>query len=55
VALVTTEQGLLVAIPCLLVGNLLSGWADRIKDDMEKGALKVINLFQEQRDLAKAA
>lgn len=55
VALVTTEQGLLVAIPCLLFGNLLSGWADRIKDDMEKGALKVINLFQTQRDLAKSA
>lgn len=59
VALVTTEQGLLVAIPCLLFGNLLSGWADRIKDDMEKGALKVINLFQAQREnvapLAKAA
>jgi biopolymer transport protein ExbB len=55
VALVTTEPGLLVAIPCLLFGNLLSGWADRIKDDMEKGALKVINLFQEQRDLPKAA
>jgi biopolymer transport protein ExbB len=56
VALVTTEQGLLVAIPCLLLGNLLSGWADRIKDDMEKGALKVINLYQDQRDVgAKAA
>ncbi len=49
VALVTTEQGLIVAIPCLLLGNLLSGWADRIKDDMEAGALKVINLFTERR------
>lgn len=54
VALVTTEQGLLVAIPCLLFGNLLSGWADRIKDDMEKGALKVINLFQEQRETVRS-
>jgi biopolymer transport protein ExbB len=44
-ALVTTELGLIVAIPCLLLGNLLSGWAERIKDDMEKGALRVINLF----------
>lgn len=44
-ALVTTELGLVVAIPCLLLGNLLSSWAERIKDDMEKGALRVINLF----------
>ncbi len=49
VALVTTEQGLIVAIPCLLIGNLLNGWADRIKDDMEKGALKVVNLYQDTR------
>jgi biopolymer transport protein ExbB len=49
VALVTTEQGLMVAIPCLLLGSLLNGWADGIKDDMEKGALKVINLYQETR------
>jgi len=45
-ALVTTEQGLIVAIPCLLFGNLLNGWAERIKDDMEKAALRAINLFQ---------
>jgi biopolymer transport protein ExbB len=49
VALVTTEQGLIVAIPCLLFGSLLNGWADRIKDDMEKAALKVVNLVQEVR------
>lgn len=45
VALVTTEQGLLVAIPCLLLGNLLSGWSERIKDDMEKAALRIVNLY----------
>ncbi|MBL8244043.1 MAG: MotA/TolQ/ExbB proton channel family protein, partial [Rhodanobacteraceae bacterium] len=55
VALVTTEQGLLVAIPCLLLGNLLSGWADRVKDDMEQGAIRVINMFQERRETARAA
>lgn len=55
VALVTTEQGLIVAIPCLLLGNLLSGWADRIKDDMEHGALKVINLYQERREQPRGA
>jgi biopolymer transport protein ExbB len=49
-ALVTTELGLIVAIPCLLLGNLLSGWAERIKDDMEQGAIKVINMYQERRD-----
>ncbi|MBB5016181.1 MotA/TolQ/ExbB proton channel family protein [Rehaibacterium terrae] len=47
VALVTTELGLAVAIPTLLLGNLLGGWAERIKDDMEKAALKVINLYQD--------
>jgi biopolymer transport protein ExbB len=56
IALVTTEQGLMVAIPCLLIGNLLNGWAERIKDDMEKAALKVINLYQDgRRALLKAA
>ncbi|MBD8527034.1 MotA/TolQ/ExbB proton channel family protein [Pseudomarimonas arenosa] len=48
-ALVTTELGLVVAIPCLLAGGLLAGWADRIKDDMEKAALRVINLYQDVR------
>ncbi len=45
-ALVTTELGLIVAIPCLLFGNLLNGWSERIKDDMEKAALRAINLYQ---------
>jgi len=49
IALVTTEIGLAVAIPTLLVGNVLSGWAESIKDDMEKGALGVINQFKEHR------
>lgn len=48
-ALVTTMQGLMVAIPFLLFGNLLNGWAERIKDDMEKAALKVINIYQDVR------
>jgi biopolymer transport protein ExbB len=52
VALVTTMQGLMVAIPLLVVGSLLNGWADSIKDDMEKAALKVINLYQETRAAA---
>lgn len=44
VALVTTELGLIVAIPALLLGNLLGGWASRIKDDMDRAALRVINI-----------
>ncbi len=46
VALVTTEVGLAVAIPALLFGNVLSGWAERIKDEMEKAALRVINVYK---------
>lgn len=47
IALVTTELGLIVAIPTLLFGNLLSSWAERIKDDMEKAALRVSNQYAE--------
>jgi biopolymer transport protein ExbB len=46
IALVTTEVGLAVAIPALIFGNLLSGWAESIKDDMEKAALHVINIYK---------
>ena len=44
-ALVTTELGLIVAIPALLVGNLLSGWAEKIKDHMEQAALHINNVY----------
>ena len=46
IALVTTEVGLAVAIPALIFGNLLSGWAESIKDDMEKAALHVMNRYK---------
>lgn len=49
IALVTTELGLIVAIPTLLFGNLLSSWGERIKDDMEKAALRVSNQYAETR------
>jgi biopolymer transport protein ExbB len=52
IALVTTELGLAVAIPALLAGNILSGWAESIKDGMEKGALRVINQHKEFRRTA---
>jgi len=48
IALVTTELGLIVAIPVLLLGNLLSGWAERIKDSMEHSALHLINEYNKQ-------
>ncbi|NBD95883.1 MAG: flagellar motor protein MotA [Gammaproteobacteria bacterium] len=53
IALVTTELGLIVAIPTLLFGNLLSSWAERIKDDMEKAALRVTNQYVEARGEAE--
>jgi biopolymer transport protein ExbB len=43
-ALVTTELGLIVAIPALLAGNLLGGWAEGIKDAIDKSALRLTNI-----------
>lgn len=43
-ALITTELGLIVAIPTLLIGNLLASWSDRITSDVEVSALKVVNV-----------
>ena len=48
-ALVTTMLGLVVAIPLLLLGNLLSGWAQNIKDSMEQSALHVVNIFEKNK------
>lgn len=49
IALVTTELGLIVAIPILMLGNLLSGWAEKVKDSMEHSALHLINEYNKQR------
>ncbi|MGM0558314.1 MAG: MotA/TolQ/ExbB proton channel family protein [Myxococcota bacterium] len=48
-ALVTTQLGLIVAIPLLLVGNLLKGWSNSIMTQLERGALRVMNLANLQR------
>ena len=48
IALVTTELGLIVAIPVLMLGNLLSGWAENVKDNMEHAALHIINEYNKQ-------
>jgi biopolymer transport protein ExbB len=44
IALVTTELGLIVAIPSLVIGNLLTGWAESIKDNIDKVALRAVNV-----------
>jgi len=45
IALVTTELGLIVAIPLLLAGNLLNSWAESIKSSMEHSALHIVNEY----------
>jgi biopolymer transport protein ExbB len=42
-ALVTTQLGLVVAIPALLLGNLLSARAERVREQLEQGALATLN------------
>jgi biopolymer transport protein ExbB len=42
-ALITTELGLVVAIPLLLCGTLLGGLASRIAADLEAAALAIAN------------
>ncbi len=51
-ALITTQLGLAVAIPALLIGNLLSGWSERIKTGMENAALRVTNIFKTRRQMS---
>ena len=41
-ALVTTELGLIVAIPCLLIGALLTSRADSLLDRVERAALEAL-------------
>ena len=56
-ALVTTELGLVVAIPTLLLGNLLSTWSDRINSNLEVSALRMVNAatgFKRERKARKA-
>jgi len=44
-ALITTKLGLVVAIPSLLLGNLLGGWSGKIKVMLEREALRLSNKF----------
>ena len=49
IALVTTELGLIVAIPVLVIGTILASWSTRIKDDIEKSALHLVNQYHNNR------
>lgn len=55
IALVTTELGLTIAIPTLLIGSLLAAWAKNIKRDMEHSALKVTNAFLGRQPMEQIA
>ncbi|WAK01440.1 MotA/TolQ/ExbB proton channel family protein [Methylobacter sp. YRD-M1] len=50
IALVTTELGLVVAIPAVLAGTLLSSWSDGIKYDLEEVALKATNILLDREN-----
>lgn len=52
-ALITTQLGLIVAIPSLLLGNLLGARADALLADIEQSALKVINAYRGIGQVAK--
>ncbi|MCB9541847.1 MAG: MotA/TolQ/ExbB proton channel family protein [Myxococcales bacterium] len=54
-ALITTELGLVVAIPALLLGNLLNAWATALKAQVEQGALRLVNLARVGRVDAASA
>ncbi|MEZ4436881.1 MAG: MotA/TolQ/ExbB proton channel family protein [bacterium] len=54
-ALITTELGLVVAIPALLLGNLLNAWASALKAQVEQGALRLVNLARVGRVDAASA
>ncbi len=51
-ALITTKLGLVVAIPALLMGNLLGGWSGKIKVLLEREALRLSNRFD--KDITNA-
>jgi len=44
IALVTTQLGLIVAIPAVLLATMLNSWAETIKRELEEAALKASNI-----------
>ncbi len=55
IALVTTELGLIVAIPTLLFGSLLSAWSENIKIEMEVAALRITNTLLGSVEMGESA
>lgn len=53
-ALITTQLGLAVAIPALLLGNLLSGWGESTRAAIERVVLR-LSILSEQGCFAPAA
>ncbi len=53
-ALITTEFGLAVAIPVLLIHTLLSRWGERIGEGIQTHALSLINLLKRDETIADA-
>jgi biopolymer transport protein ExbB len=51
-ALITTKLGLMVAIPTLLLGNMLGSKASKIKLTLECEAMKFANLIETKKELA---
>ena len=49
-ALVTTELGLIVAIPTLLLGNLLRGWGENIENEIDRVTLRIVNIHKEAQN-----
>lgn len=57
-ALITTQLGLVVAIPAVLLGNILKGRADAVVARIERAALRVLNRLvddDEDEDAARMA
>jgi biopolymer transport protein ExbB len=54
-ALVTTELGLMVAIPVMLMHTLLSRRSDHIIGEMEEKAVQLTNILQARREDERAA
>ncbi|MFG0313508.1 MAG: MotA/TolQ/ExbB proton channel family protein, partial [Phycisphaerales bacterium] len=49
-ALVTTEIGLAIAIPVILVHTLLKRRVDHVIGDMEEQAVHLVNIIDRQRE-----
>ena len=49
-ALVTTQMGLIVAIPMLLLGNLLGARATTLLDQVERGTMRLVNVHDRSRE-----